>query len=119
MCECYTLVSGICHVCSDDAVRVIGDFHYCAAHGSDEAQGDAVPLDRPSALEYLEGAKREYEDEGDIEVDIPTTEAEREALISRGDESGSYVRAWVFVYDEEARGEPVTDEERSNGPKRR
>ena len=44
-------------------------------------------------------AKEMYQQEGEIEVD-------NDALISRGDDEGAYVEAWVWVPDDE----DLTDE---------
>ena len=50
---------------------------------------------KPTAEQYREAASRLYEEEGKIEIDS-------NAAISKGDDPGSYVQAWVWVYDEEA-----------------
>lgn len=40
--------------------------------------------------EYRTAAREEYESEGGIEIDD-------DAKVSRGDDSGAYVQAWVWV----------------------
>ena len=46
---------------------------------------------------YVEAARRIYQREGTIEIDD-------NARISRGDDPGAYVQAWVWVYDDEVKG---------------
>lgn len=51
----------------------------------------------PTDQQMIEAARRQYEDEGSIEIDD-------EAKISRSDDNedkGAYVQAWVWVYDED------------------
>jgi hypothetical protein len=43
--------------------------------------------------EYIEAAKREYYQEGKIEIDS-------NAVVSRGEDPGAWVQAWVFVENE-------------------
>ncbi len=43
---------------------------------------------------YVEQARKLYHHEGDIEVDPG-------APVSRGEDHGAYVQAWVWVYDDE------------------
>ena len=54
----------------------------------------------PTDIQMISAAKEIYEEEGRIEVDtgakLPT------GRVSRGDDPGAYVLAWVWVYDEEA-----------------
>lgn len=51
--------------------------------------------DRERVLKaFREGAKREYEREGEIEIDD-------DAKVSMGDDDGAYVEAWVWVNFEE------------------
>lgn len=57
-------------------------------------------MERPEALKYFHAAQAEFTTD-EIEIDIPSTEAEAEKQISRNDE-GAWVRAWVFVSDIEA-----------------
>lgn len=45
----------------------------------------------PSDEEMRQTAMRLYEREGEIEIDP-------EAIISRGDDPGAYVQAWVWIY---------------------
>lgn len=51
--------------------------------------------------EFRREARRQYEDEGRIEIDFD------EATVSRGegDASGAYVQAWVWVEFAKAEGE--------------
>jgi hypothetical protein len=59
-------------------------------------------MNQSDAMAYVEAARRKYEKEGEIEIDrVP----EAEGLISRS-EAGAYVKAWVWVYAEEAEREP-------------
>ena len=44
--------------------------------------------------QYIEAAKREYGREGEIEIDS-------NAIVSRGDDPGAYVAAWVWVSNSE------------------
>jgi hypothetical protein len=41
--------------------------------------------------DYVQAARDIYEADGEIEID-------GEAKVSRGDRSGAYVQAWVWVY---------------------
>ncbi len=45
---------------------------------------------------YRRAARAEYHREGEVEIDD-------NAVISRGDDAGAYVQAWVWVSDEEVR----------------
>lgn len=47
---------------------------------------------------YIIVTKRRWHDEGVIEIDDT-------ARISRGRDSGAYVQAWVWVSDDDAKGE--------------
>lgn len=42
--------------------------------------------------EYVTAARAQYQKDGEIEVDDG-------AKVSRGDDPGAYVQAWVWVYD--------------------
>lgn len=44
----------------------------------------------PTDEEYRELARQQYASEGEIEIDD-------EAVVSRGDDPGAYVQAWVWV----------------------
>lgn len=55
----------------------------------------------PTDTQMIRTAKEIYHDEGRIEIDEPGDELPK-AHVSRGDDPGAYVLAWVFVYDEEA-----------------
>ncbi len=44
--------------------------------------------------QYIEAARRQYEKEGEIEVD-------ETAVVSRGEDEGAYVQAWVWVSNSE------------------
>ena len=43
--------------------------------------------------EFRAEAKKQYEVEGECEIDD-------DAVVSRGDDNGAYVQAWVWVYEE-------------------
>lgn len=45
---------------------------------------------------YVKAAQRIHTDEGTLEIDD-------NALVSNGDDSGAYVSAWVWVYDDQVR----------------
>ena len=45
---------------------------------------------------YIAAARRKYAREGEIEVD-------ENAKVSRGDDPGAYVQAWVWVPEEEVK----------------
>lgn len=47
---------------------------------------------------YIEAAREKYESEGSIEID-------ESAKVSRGDDPGAYVAAWLWVYDNEVNPE--------------
>lgn len=44
--------------------------------------------------QYRQAAIKKHGSEGEVEIDA-------DAIVSRGDDPGSYVQAWVWVYDEE------------------
>lgn len=47
--------------------------------------------------QYIEAARRLYQKDGEIEIDeLAGTE-----IVSRSDDDGAYVQAWVWVYDED------------------
>jgi hypothetical protein len=52
--------------------------------------------------QYVDAASRLYHEEGTIEID-DETRSRAPALVSRGDDNGAYVEAWVWVPNEEAR----------------
>lgn len=56
------------------------------------------PFEPPTDEQMREAAKNEYEREGEIEIDD-------NAAVSRGDDTGAYVQAWVWVSFDEAEGE--------------
>lgn len=58
--------------------------------------------------EYTKAAKRLHESEGEVEVDV-------NARVSRGDDPGAYVQAWVWVPDDQAA--PETEERPMIAPK--
>ena len=45
---------------------------------------------RPSDAAYRTAARRLYQSDGALEIDD-------ESVVSRGDEAGAYVQAWVWV----------------------
>ena len=62
------------------------------------APPDAKPEKDPDSLAideaYREAAKEQWEREGEIEIDS-------NAVVSKGDDPGAYVAAWVWVRDKE------------------
>lgn len=50
----------------------------------------------PSDEDYVAAACDKYHREGEVEIDAG-------ALVSRGEDPGAYVQAWVWVYDEDVR----------------
>ncbi|MBN8644045.1 MAG: hypothetical protein J0L61_02255 [Planctomycetes bacterium] len=52
-------------------------------------------VDEATRAKYVEAARREYEREGEIEIDDS-------AEVSMGDDPGAYVQAWVWVSNDEA-----------------
>lgn len=44
--------------------------------------------------QYRVQARKDYADDGFIEIDS-------DAVVSRGSDPGAFVRAWVWVYDED------------------
>jgi hypothetical protein len=68
---------------------------------------DDGPLRELNDLEALEYAKEQYHCDGEIEVDIPTKSKDRAASVSRGGETGTYVRAYVWIYWPDAEIEEV------------
>jgi hypothetical protein len=48
----------------------------------------------PDDARYIKAARAQYHKDGEIEIDDG-------ALVSRGDDPGAYVQAWVWVSDEE------------------
>src|SRR5690606_31959311 len=68
------------------------------ADALEEAMVRSSPVQHQDA--YLAAAKTKYEEEGRIEIDD-------QAVVSlAGDETGAYVMAWVFVYNDDAGIEP-------------
>lgn len=53
---------------------------------------------KPTDKQFIEAARRMYQRDGEIEVDD-------NAKLSRGDDPGCYVQAWVWVYDSDCRKE--------------
>jgi len=51
-------------------------------------------VERTTNKQYREAAKKQYQKEGMVEIDD-------NAKISRGDDDGAYVQAWVWVYTSE------------------
>lgn len=49
----------------------------------------------PTDTQMIAAARALYQNEGEIEIDD-------NAVISRGDEPGAYVQAWVWVCDDDA-----------------
>jgi len=58
---------------------------------------DISPLCVLSGRSALTIARQDYQDGGTLEVDIPTSDEDCEAAVSRGAEDGLYVKAWVWV----------------------
>ena len=54
---------------------------------------------RPTNKEYREAARRRYGRDGQCEID-------ENAKVSRGDDPGAYVQAWVWVYNSDLDGVP-------------
>jgi hypothetical protein len=56
-------------------------------------------MQRPTTKQYLEAAQRMYAapSNDDIEIDIDI-----DAIVSKGDDPGAWVHAWVWVRDEDA-----------------
>lgn len=72
----------------------ISDEHRTAALAA-IAAAQAVAAEPPGGTtnaEYIALAREEYQRDGEIEIDD-------DAVISRGDDPGAYVQAWVWVYD--------------------
>jgi len=51
-------------------------------------------MSKHTDAEYIKSAKRLHESEGEVEIDS-------NAKVSRGDDPGAYVAAWVWVDDYE------------------
>ena len=62
-----------------------------------KASDDFIP-----ARAYRDAAFILRHRDGEIEIDDPADE-DYEAMISRGDDPGAYVKAWVWVPEEDAR----------------
>lgn len=60
---------------------------YC--EDNDYSDGDKTT---PSDEDYIAAARSKYHRDGEIEIDD-------EPKVSRGDDPGAYVQAWVWVYD--------------------
>jgi len=56
--------------------------------------------DRPTVEQYRRAASRLYGNDGEIEVDA-------DARVSRSDDGGAYVQAWLWVDDSDATKETV------------
>lgn len=52
---------------------------------------------------YRKAADRIYSSEGEIEIDD-------DAKVSRGDDPGAYVQAWVWVYDSDVMGHEIPED---------
>ena len=48
-------------------------------------------------LELLNYTKKFWQEDGELEIEIPEGTVDRADCISRGAETGAYVRAWVWV----------------------
>ena len=69
-------------------------------------------MSRPSDYQYVQAAIRLFDDEGTCEVDEYDPALDQ---VSRGDDPGAYVQAWVWVPDEEAEIEDA-EEGTQNSP---
>ena len=58
-------------------------------------------------MTLIRAAKRMHEKEGEVEVDIPSKSTR--GCVSRGEDPGAYVKAWVWVYFDD-----VTEEDRKD-----
>lgn len=70
--------------------------------GGDDANGVRIHLEDkvaefndPDRQKYVRAARDKHHRDGEIEVD-------EDACISKGDDPGAYVQAWVWVYAEDA-----------------
>jgi hypothetical protein len=61
---------------------------------------DVVPLFGEDASNPYVAAALGHVSEGELEVDVP-------AVVSRGDDPGAYVMAWIWITDEEAGVSPA------------
>jgi hypothetical protein len=61
-------------------------------------------LPKPTDAQYLSAARRIHHEDGEVEVDEDSGKMPK-GRVSRGDDHGAYVLAWVWVPDSEARQE--------------
>lgn len=53
-------------------------------------------MKRPTDEQYQKAAKGIHHKEGEVEIDIG-----KQTKVSRSDDGGAYIQAWVWVYDDE------------------
>lgn len=58
---------------------------------------DLMQAELPTDEQMIEAAREKYQREGEIEIDDQVGTA----MVSRGDDPGAYVQAWVWVYYDE------------------
>jgi hypothetical protein len=57
-------------------------------------------MSEPTDRAMVNAARRMYQKDGELEID-PIGDPLPRSRVSRGDEPGAYVLAWVWVYDAE------------------
>ena len=72
-----------------------------------EGTDDDLPLRVLSDRAALQAARDGYQKDGELEIDIPTSDEDCEKALSRGSEHGTYVRAWRYLYWEPEKLEPA------------
>lgn len=71
------------------------------------AEAKRIPATAPGDISdeaYRQAARREWGSVDGVDVDL-------DATVSRGDDSGAYVQAWVWINDEE-----IIDQDKKEGP---
>jgi hypothetical protein len=103
---------------AQDIVEKMLPFEHQYERDAEKAIKKALELvQEPTAEEiaqakaYVTAASELYHSEGDCEIDEPADEADYPEYISKGDDPGSYVKAWVWVSDSEAGLAPADEED--------
>jgi hypothetical protein len=59
-----------------------------------------MPKKDPTDKQYIEAAFKKYHRDGEIEIDKDCTRLPK-SRVSRGDDPGAYVMAWVWVSNDD------------------
>lgn len=94
------VISTYCIMSSDDLAALVT--HLGPMHAiTQRVRSDLASVSHPDDEKYRDAARRHARD-GELEIDA-------NALVSKGTDVGAYVMAWLWITDEEAGIEPVTE----------